>query len=96
MDPVLPSSAAAALRPAAEASPARVVEAFGERLGSALAEANQAQHAAEAAGQGLATGEVDIVETMVALGKADLSLRFVVALRNRALEAYTEIMRLQV
>jgi flagellar hook-basal body complex protein FliE len=33
---------------------------------------------------------------MIAIGRAEVSMKFVVSLRNRALEAYQEIMRLQV
>lgn len=45
----------------------------------------------------LATGQsVDVHNTMAQLGQADLELRFAVQLRNRALAAYEEIMRLQV
>ncbi len=69
---------------------------FAAELRSAFADANAAVNAAEEQGTRLAAGETDVIETMVALGKADLSLRFVTALRNRALEAYREIMRLQV
>ncbi len=69
---------------------------FASMIRGAVEEANEALVSAEEHGAKLATGEADIVETMVALGKADLSLRFVVAMRNRALEAYNEIMRLQV
>ena len=69
---------------------------FANVIRGAVEEANEALVSAEEHGAKLATGEADIVETMVALGKADLSLRFVVAMRNRALEAYNEIMRLQV
>lgn len=100
MDPLDPVSISSAAR-AAQA--ARGVEAsakpelpFGSQVTAALEEANQSLQAAETSAEKLATGEVDVVETMIALGKADLSLRFVVALRNRALEAYNQIMRLQI
>lgn len=54
------------------------------------------QKAAERAAVDLANDRGDVVETMVALSKADLSLRAVTEVRNRALEAFHEIMRLQV
>ena len=44
----------------------------------------------------LAEGEGDTVETMLALSRAELSLQLVTQVRDRALEAYQEIMRLQV
>lgn len=69
---------------------------FGELLRRAVADANRAQIEAEEQGRKLAAGETDIVDAMVALSRADVTLRFVVALRDRALEAWREISRLQV
>lgn len=69
---------------------------FAELAADALRGANQAQNEAQAQAKAFAAGEGDVVETLLALSRADLSLRFVVSLRNRALEAYNEIMRLQV
>ena len=91
------SSLRGALEPASAGNAAKPASTpFAEELRGALGEANRTLNAAEQSSEKLARGEVDIVETMIALGKADLSLRFVVSLRNRALEAYNEIMRLQV
>jgi len=69
---------------------------FSEAIAEALADTNREINAAEAATRELATGKGDLVETMMALGRADVSLRTVVSLRNRMLESYQEIMRLQV
>lgn len=41
-------------------------------------------------------GEADMHTAMVKIQEADLGMRFVVQLRNRAVSAYEEIMRLQV
>ncbi len=69
---------------------------FADRLIDLVREADRAQKHAEAQATQLAAGEGDTVETMVSLAKADLSLRLVTQLRNRVLEAYQEVMRLQV
>jgi len=67
---------------------------FGERIRDLLDGANrELVQAEEIAGQH-AAGEVDSVETILALAKADLTLRHLVTLRNRMLEAYQEVMRL--
>lgn len=71
-------------------------EAFGKTVSNALASANEELNRSEAAARELAAGKGDLVETMIAMGRADLSLRLVVNLRNRMLESYNEIMRLQV
>ena len=45
----------------------------------------------------LASGrDVNIHNTMVELEKADIALKYTVQLRNRALSAYEELMRMQV
>lgn len=71
-------------------------ESFSQDIGEALSNANRELNQAEASTRELAAGKGDIVETMINLGRADLSLRMVVNMRNRMLESYQEIMRLQV
>ncbi len=72
------------------------VSAFGELVARELREVNREQLAAEQSARDLAAGRADVVDAMLALSKADIALRFAVTLRNRALEAYQEIMRIQV
>ncbi len=58
---------------------------------------NKLQKEAEGAGESLAVGESrSIHETMISLERADLALRLLTQMRNKALEAYREIMRMQV
>ena len=42
----------------------------------------------------LLQGKADIHETMVALQKADISMRLLLSIRNKVIEAYREIMRM--
>ena len=56
-----------------------------------IVDTNRAQNEAQRLSQDLAKGEADIVETVVALDKADLSLRLAVEVRNRVLAAWQEI-----
>ena len=45
----------------------------------------------------MATGRShNIHETMIALDKADVSFRMLTKVRNKAVEAYQEIMRMQI
>jgi flagellar hook-basal body complex protein FliE len=67
---------------------------FGERMATALAGANQDLVAAEHAADQFAKGEIGTLETVVAMSKADLTLRHLVTLRNRALESLQEVLRL--
>ncbi|MCP3983622.1 MAG: flagellar hook-basal body complex protein FliE [bacterium] len=68
---------------------------FAEHVKTAIQEANRELGEAETQARQLAEGKGDIVEAMMALSKAELSLRHVVSLRNRVLESYQQIMRLQ-
>lgn len=42
----------------------------------------------------LLQGKADIHETMIAIQKADISMRLLLTVRNKVLEAYREIMRM--
>lgn len=71
-------------------------EGFLERMKQVLQETDRAQKEAEREVRDLANGSKRTTETMLALSRAELSMRFVLALRNRAVQAYQEIMRLQI
>jgi flagellar hook-basal body complex protein FliE len=43
----------------------------------------------------LLKGKADVGKTMVALQKADISMRLVLAIRNKVIEAYRELMHMQ-
>jgi flagellar hook-basal body complex protein FliE len=42
----------------------------------------------------LLSGKADIQETMISLQKADISMRLFLAIRNKAMDAYREIMHM--
>jgi flagellar hook-basal body complex protein FliE len=44
---------------------------------------------------GLLEGKTDVQESMIALQKADISMRMLLTVRNKVLDAYREIMRMQ-
>jgi flagellar hook-basal body complex protein FliE len=70
---------------------------FGEALKNSIAEVNQAQVSADRAAEQIAAGETkDLHGAMIKLEEADISLRLMVQVRNKAVEAYQEIMRMQV
>lgn len=77
-------------------APASPATGFGELVAGAVDEMNRSQNAADAQVRALAEGRGDVVATMLALNRAELSLDLVTQVRNRALESYQEIMRLQI
>ena len=58
---------------------------------------NELQKSSDKAIQNLATGRTDnIAEVMIASEKADIALRLMVQVRNKIIDAYQEIMKMQV
>jgi len=70
---------------------------FASMLKNALKDVNGAQIEADDAVQKVLSGETnDIHSTMVALQKADVSLKMMLEVRNKIMEAYQEVMRTQI
>lgn len=70
---------------------------FLSALESAVMETNSALKNADKASVDFATGKADnLHDVMIAMEKADLSLRTLTTVRGKVLEAYQEIMRMQV
>ncbi len=68
---------------------------FGETLSEFVQDVNSAQVHAESKAQDFANGHSDDIHgTMIAMQEADVKLRLLGNVRNRALEAYREIMRM--
>lgn len=69
---------------------------FGKMLGDAIKQVNQSQIESEKMTNQLVTGEVqDVHQVMLAAQKASLSLNLTVEVRNKVIESYQEIMRMQ-
>lgn len=67
--------------------------AFGEQLEAAMSDLESTTTKADAASEGLVTGEVDLHEAMVAMEKADLVLRVAGTVRNKVIEAYQQLVQ---
>lgn len=71
-------------------------EAFAEKLKSAMNEVNELQVDSEKAIGDLATGQVkDLHQAALAISKAETSMKVMLEIRNKALNAYKEIGRTQ-
>ncbi len=80
-----------------EAAGGAGASSFKDTLTKALGEVNQSLQAADTVQQNFAGGKsVSLHEMMISMEKAELSLRTVTAVRNKVVEAYQEIMRMQV
>ena len=70
---------------------------FGETLREAISTVNDVQKQSDLAIQKLLTGETqDLHTTLIAVQKADLSFQMMMQVRNKIVQAYQEIMRMQV
>ena len=69
-----------------------------DSFGKALQDAHHAEHTATDAAEQFAKGDsgMGIHEVMIASEKANLSVRYATTVKNKALEAYRELMNTQV
>ncbi|WP_053957442.1 flagellar hook-basal body complex protein FliE [Inediibacterium massiliense] len=72
-------------------------ESFSSFLKDALNKANDYQIESEKMDTLAAMGEIDNVhEVMIAADKSEIALQFTIEVKNKVLDAYKEIMRLQI
>ncbi|MEW6594811.1 MAG: flagellar hook-basal body complex protein FliE [Thermodesulfobacteriota bacterium] len=76
--------------------PATAAEGFGQVLSQAVDAVNTRMQEADALARGLASGQhANIHETMIAAEQAGISFRLMTRVQQKALDAYLEIMRMQ-
>ncbi len=69
---------------------------FGDILKDAIQEVNAAQNAATQEARNLMTGEAtDMHSAILAVQKADVSFQMMMAVRTKLIDAYREVMRMQ-
>ncbi|HHT37274.1 MAG: flagellar hook-basal body complex protein FliE [Candidatus Wallacebacter cryptica] len=69
---------------------------FSDLLKSALSSVNDHIWQADEAAVMLASGQMEIHDALIIAEKANLALQLTMAIRNKIIEAYQEIMRMQV
>ena len=70
---------------------------FKETLNGFLKDVNHLQHNAEEMSENLVKGDVEnIHQVMVAMNQAQTSFQWMMEMRNKIMEAYKEIMKMQV
>jgi len=79
------------------ASPSKkVLDSFSSVLNDTLNNVSDLQKNASTAVEKFAAGGLDIHEVMIATEKASVALQLTIQLRNKVMEAYQEVMRMQV
>ena len=80
----------------AEPAAGEAEKSFGEFLSESLQKVDALQQEADEAVTRAAAGDGDIQEAMVAIEKADVAFKLMMEVRQKILDAYQEIMRMQV
>jgi flagellar hook-basal body complex protein FliE len=93
----LVSNAANTDRRAAEKSAREANVTFGQTLGQAMKDVNSLQQeAGKAVNQMIVGQDVDLHDVMIAVEKAKTSFDLLMEIRNKTVDAYRELMRIQV
>ncbi|WP_276208250.1 flagellar hook-basal body complex protein FliE [Gracilibacillus sp. YIM 98692] len=72
-------------------------KAFTQNLKNAIDQMNQAQHQSNQKTEALAKGEIDdLHDVMITAQKASITLQTGVQVQKKAVDAYNEVMRMQV
>jgi|SRR5690606_11496646 len=80
----------------APAAGAEAPEGFGSMLEGMISNAAQSMRHAEQASALQVAGKGDLIDVVTAIGAAETALDTVVAVRDRVVSAYGEIMRMQI
>lgn len=98
--PLAPAGRAVAAYRAAEALPRAEApagtEGFGAALTRALEQAVEVGHGADAATASALTGDGSVTDVVLAVGRAELTLQTAVAVRDRVIAAYQDVMRMPI
>ncbi len=94
--PIISGSLPLELRSPDTSNVSKTTEGFSDILNATIDQVNGAEIKSNDAIGALSTGKAENLHgVMIALEEADISLRMLVQMRNKALEAYNEILRLQ-
>jgi flagellar hook-basal body complex protein FliE len=71
-------------------------ESFGSLLKGALAAVNEAGQNADRQAQALAVGKTNIVDVVTAVAESEVAIDAVVAIRDKVIQAYEDIMKMPI
>ncbi len=97
INPAGPSAGSPATRALDDAANAQNSSSFGQAIDSALSELSDKEMHADQLARDAATGKLaNIEDYMLAATDAQLSMELTVAVRDKAVQAFNDIMRMQV
>lgn len=69
---------------------------FNQRFKDMLVDVNRKQHNADDSIKKVIRGDMDIHDGMISVNEADISLRYLVQVRAKVMQAYNEIIKMQI
>jgi flagellar hook-basal body complex protein FliE len=95
---VSPADAARAYARVAEATPSAPSDAdgFSAALGRAVQGVVDAGHAADRQASAAITGDANLTDVVTAVSRAELAMQTTVAIRDRVVQAYQDIMKMPI
>jgi flagellar hook-basal body complex protein FliE len=91
------STSSSSSRPLESGSAVDTQKSFAATLNEAIGSVNELQQTSDKAMQNLATGRTDnVADVMIAAEKADIAIKLMVQVRNKIIDAYQEVMKMQV
>jgi len=83
-------------KPIEQATPAELTQSFGQHLQAALESVSAQEKNVHKLNDQYLIGQADVTQVLLAAEQAHLSLQFTSQVRNKVVEAYQEIMRMQI
>ncbi|MFN3854004.1 MAG: flagellar hook-basal body complex protein FliE [Phreatobacter sp.] len=90
------ASAARMLSPTGAPSRSGEGAGFGDMLRHALQSASQTARATDQRTQAMAAGRADLIDVVTAVAETEVAVESLVAVRDKVVQAYEEIMRMQI
>lgn len=95
--PIAGTTGPAGVNAAQSATAPKAAEGFGDTISAALEAVSESEFVADNIAESIATGgDASVQDLMISMTKAQLNVDLLVQVRNKAVEAYQEIMRMQV
>lgn len=91
-----PAVKLAEIKPVEQTTPAELTQSFGQFLQTALDNVSAQEKKVHELNDQYLIGKVDVTQVLIASEQAHLSLQFTSQVRNKVVEAYQEIMRMQI
>ncbi|MEV5024760.1 flagellar hook-basal body complex protein FliE [Paenibacillus sp. LPE1-1-1.1] len=79
-----------------EATPAQLTQSFGQYLQTAIDNVSNQEQNVHKLNDKYLTGQIDVTKVLIASEQASLSLQLTSQVRNKVVEAYQEMMRMQI